>query len=55
LKSDKYLLKLQKRDEREPQRELLKKAKEIYYETYGSKKPLIRYRLNEIKKKLLRE
>jgi hypothetical protein len=35
LMSKEFVQKLQKRKEREPQRELLKRAKGIYYEKYG--------------------
>ena len=47
--------KKEKREERQPKRELLKMAKAIYCAEYGHTTILYRNRLNDIKKALERE
>lgn len=50
-----FSYKLQRRKEREPDRELLKKAKELYFAAYGNGAILYRNKLNNFKKMLVQE
>ena len=53
--SEDYVKKKEKREARQPKRELLKIAKTIYFAEYGHKSILFRNRLNDIKAALERE
>lgn len=53
--SQEFSYKLQRRKEREPERELLKKAKELYHVIFGAGAILYRNKLNMIKKQLIQD